>query len=97
MDNTTLLMDQAAAAAFMGISVTTFKRRRYSDKTRFPKPVEGFSAKLFWKREDIRRYVEGLGYMQNSAAEQTETGQKKSLKMPHDIGIEHDKRGIPQG
>lgn len=42
MDNTTLLMDQAAAAAFMGISVTTFKRRRYSDKTRFPKPVEGF-------------------------------------------------------
>ena len=26
MDNTTLLMDQAAAAAFMGISVTPFKR-----------------------------------------------------------------------
>lgn len=49
MDNTTLLMDQAAAAAaFMGISVTPFKRRRYSDKTRFPKPVEGFSAKLYW-------------------------------------------------
>ncbi len=48
MDNTTLLMDQAAAAAFMGISVTPFKRRRYSDKPRFPKPVEGFSAKLYW-------------------------------------------------
>lgn len=50
MDNTTLLMDQAAAAAaaLMGISVTPFKRRRYSDKTRFPKPVEGFSAKLYW-------------------------------------------------
>ena len=48
MDNTTLLMDQAAAAAFKGISVTPFKRRRYSDKTRFPKPVEGFSAKLYW-------------------------------------------------
>lgn len=32
MDNTTLLMDQAAVAAFMGISVTTFKHRRYSDK-----------------------------------------------------------------
>ena len=31
MDNTTLLMDQAAAAAFMGISVTTFKRRRGQD------------------------------------------------------------------
>ena len=39
MDNTTLLMDQAAAAAFMGISVTPFKRRRYSDKIR--KYVDG--------------------------------------------------------
>ena len=48
MDNTTLLMDQAAAAACMGLSVTPFKRRRDSDKTRFPKPVEGFSAKLYW-------------------------------------------------
>ena len=78
MDNTTLLMDQAAAAAFMGISVTPFKRRRYSGKTRFPKPVEGFSAKLYWKREDIRKYVDGLGYLTEAAGQQTTTEPKSA-------------------
>lgn len=65
-----LLMDQVAAAAFMGISVTTFKRRRYDDKINFPRPVTGFTAKLFWKREDIRRYVDNLGYQDQDAQEQ---------------------------
>ena len=71
MDNTTLLMDQAAVAAFMGISVTTFK-------TRFPKPVEGLSAKLYWKREDIRKYVDGLGYLTEAAGQQTTTEPKSA-------------------
>ena len=78
MDNTTLLMDQAAVAAFMGISVTTFKHRRYSDKTRFPKPVEGLSATLYWKREDIRQYVDGLGYLTEAAGQQTTTEPKSA-------------------
>ena len=64
MTETPLLIDQVTAAAFMGISVTTFKRRRYSDKDNFPKPVEGFSAKLYWKRSDILKYVESLEYQQ---------------------------------
>ena len=71
-----LLIDQATAAAFMGISITTFKRRRFSDKENFPKPVEGFSAKLYWKREDIRKYVDGLGYLTEAAGTQAAPEQK---------------------
>lgn len=73
-----LLMDQVAAAAFMGISVTTFKRRRYADKVNFPRPVTGFTVKLFWKREDIRRYVDGLGYQVHDESEQDRKTEPKA-------------------